>query len=85
MDPRNAPGLLIRAGKLVGAVVDHARDGGRIASPEAQEARETICRACPELDQQADKCRLCGCSFMKTKRSWASSTCPADPPKWLAV
>jgi hypothetical protein len=77
------PSLITRAGNLARSVVAHVADGGRKASAEVQAARKAECEACPLLVD--NKCSQCGCVAMNLKRSWASSRCPLDPPKWDAV
>jgi hypothetical protein len=90
------PGLLKMAANLVVAVVEHAADGFRKASPEVQAERERLCLACDPYHEKArDACRACGCgvigaaSFvgldLKLKRSLASSRCPLGPPRWESV
>jgi glycosyltransferase involved in cell wall biosynthesis len=79
------PGLLKMGASLVKAVVAHVADAGRKASAEVQAERKAACFACPLLDKVRDRCLKCGCTAMNTKRSWASSVCPDDPPRWESV
>ena len=89
------PGPLAMAANFAGAVVAHIADGGRLAPPGVQAGREAECRKCPHHDHHADSCLACGCgvvaaiSFvgldLKFKRSWASSRCPDNPPRWTPV
>lgn len=76
--------LIEQAASLVVAVVDHALDGHRRATPDVQADRQRSCRACPLLDHTDDRCTSCGC-FMAIKWAWASSACPLDPPRWEAT
>jgi hypothetical protein len=81
------PGLLAMAGNLARAVVGHVADGGRLAEPEVVSTREAICRACPRFEPTAPACLECGCGTvvkggLELKLSWASSSCPLDPPRW---
>jgi hypothetical protein len=85
MAKRAAPGLLEMAGNLAGSVVAHVADGGRKASPEVQAERKALCESCPLLDLQTNRCQSYGCILMDLRRSWASSQCPLDPPRWDAV
>lgn len=92
---KDQPSMLKKAGNLASAVVGHVADGGRIAPPEVQAAREAECFACPHHDHPKDGCSACGCgvigalSFvgldLALKRSWASSRCPLKVPKWGPV
>lgn len=91
--PPDPPGLLTMAGNLAGSAIAHVADGGRKASPKVQAERRAICRACPLLVDGG--CTACGCGTIKSlslvglaldlKRSWASSRCPLEPPRWGAV
>ena len=71
------PGLLAAAVNFAGAVVRHARNGGR-AVPEGEYRRRlALCQACPELD--GNTCRRCGCRVagdVVAKCRWASEACP---------
>jgi hypothetical protein len=62
------------------AFARYVASGMKNVDAEVAAEREAICRACPELDQEADKCRVCGCMFMKAKRAMASEACPLA--KW---
>lgn len=79
------PGLLKKAASLTRAVIGHVANGMKRPMPEVQAERRAICFACPSHDHERDSCNLCGCTNMDLKRSWASSECPAKPPKWEAV
>lgn len=83
--PESPPGILTLAKNLGTAIVHHAIDGSRIAPVEIQAERKALCFACDHHDHEIDRCNACGCVAMNLKRSWASSACPLDPPKWLAV
>jgi len=92
-----APNLVQMAGNLARAVVAHAADAGRHASPAVQAERKRICLSneCGYSRNEAKACEACGCgvigalSFigldMDEKRSWASSRCPLNTPRWDAV
>lgn len=77
-----SPGLMAMAGSFARSAIAHAANGSRLASPEVQAERKRICFACSHLDKIRDRCNICGCIFMDTKRSWASERCPLDPPRW---
>lgn len=89
-----APTLLSKASSFVGAVATHIADGGRKAPEEVRAARLEACQTCP-LHVEPDGCTACGCgvnpalSFvgldLELKRSWASSRCPDNPPRWGPV
>ncbi len=50
--------------------------------PDIKAYRLSICGDCPFfLDS---RCTKCSC-FMDIKTGWASSQCPDEPPRWLAV
>jgi hypothetical protein len=48
------------------------------------EARMRICKACPNFGPIMKTCSLCSC-FMPAKTLIKSSSCPDNPPKWIAV
>lgn len=48
------------------------------------EARMNICKACPHFGPIMKTCSLCSC-FMPAKTLIKSSSCPDNPPKWIAV
>lgn len=48
------------------------------------EARMNICRACTHFGTIMKTCALCNC-FMPAKTLIKSSSCPDNPPKWIAV
>jgi hypothetical protein len=93
--PVTPPGLLSMAGSFLGSMAEHAADAFRKASPEVQAERARVCRSCPNHDPCANACRSCGCGTVEAiaflgvnlslKRSWASSKCPDDPPRWDTV
>jgi hypothetical protein len=96
MSQPERPGLLAMATDLAHAIIEHAADGFRHASPEQQAERKALCFACePYHEHDLDACRACGCgvigaaSFvgldMTLKRSLASSRCPLGTPRWNAV
>lgn len=86
MTDHDKPTLLTQAASLVGAVVDHALDGFRQATPQVAAQRERLCRECPHAVNGVAGCSSCGCgvigalSFigldMNLKRKLASSACP---------
>jgi hypothetical protein len=89
-----APSLGRMAVNFVKAGAAHLADGGRKASGEVQARRKALCDSCPKHDPAVDSCSACGCGTVKAlsfvgldlplKRSWASSRCPLDPPRWVA-
>jgi hypothetical protein len=88
------PNLIESAVKFAGAVLDHAIDGLREASPEAIARREASCWMCPDHKGVNDSCNACSCGTypglvalgldLARKRRWASSRCPLNPPRWEA-
>lgn len=80
-NPVKSPSLARKAVTFGLAVTRHVADGARKASPEEQDRRKAACEACSHLN--GDNCRLCGC-HLNLKRSWASESCPDNPPRWEA-
>lgn len=96
-----APGLVQMAGNLARAgakQAHHVAKGGEFFAPqEVQAERKRICLTnhCGHCVNGGKGCTACGCgtvaaiSFigldMDEKRSWASSVCPLDPPRWGAL
>ena len=48
------------------------------------EQRMAICKGCEHFRNILKLCKLCGC-FMPAKTQIDGSSCPATPPKWIAV
>lgn len=48
------------------------------------EQRMAICNGCEHFRNILKVCSLCGC-FMPAKTMMSGSSCPATPPKWIAV
>lgn len=63
---------------FAGAVAGHVAAGCPVLSAEETEARLAICHACDQWDN--GKCRMCGCTMMSLKASWADQQCPLG--KW---
>lgn len=61
------------------AVVNLARDGGRMVSREDRDERMTICRECPQFEPQLVRCGSCKC-FLAIKAWLPKEKCPLD--KW---
>jgi glycosyltransferase involved in cell wall biosynthesis len=80
-NPVKSPSLARKAVTFGLAVTRHVADGARKASTEEQDRRKAACEACSHLN--GDNCRLCGC-HLNLKRSWASESCPDNPPRWEA-
>lgn len=73
------PTLLEMGTNFVKALVDHAKDGFRVASDEEVANRLQICEGCEFYDGQQDRCRSCGCnSSLKARMN--SGSCPKG--KW---
>jgi len=79
------PSLFRKGLNFLVAYIEHAIDHYREAPEEIQSKREEICRSCDVYwDQEKEQCnhKGCGCGKntltdgMKTKWSWASSSCP---------
>lgn len=76
------PGLFSQAANFITSAVGHALEGFP-ATPEAErERRLSICRACPEFEPNAARCKQCGC-FMNTKAGWLDARCPLN--KWVVA
>lgn len=67
------PSLVQQAVNFGGALVKHAVNGFGTVTPEQQEERLAICRACPLFKD--GRCLACGC-VVAAKTSWKSSSCP---------
>jgi len=48
------------------------------------DARLDICRQCEHFNNIVKTCGICYC-FMPAKVLLAHASCPANPPRWLAV
>lgn len=73
-----AGNLLAAAGRVVGAVATRAP----VLVPDAVLAeRKRLCVACPQFDEAAGRCRLCGC-WTDQKLRLATERCPIEPPRW---
>lgn len=63
-----------------------ARSGFRMASKGELRRRQKICLPCKQWDStrwgNTGGCRMCGCTRMKL--FWATTSCPLNPPKWVA-
>lgn len=81
---RKEPTMIEKAVSFTRAIVKHVATGAHHASPEVQAERELSCFSCSHLDKAKDRCAVCGCVAMKTKRSWADQSCPLNPPRWEA-
>lgn len=53
-----------------------------LAGVDVEEARLEKCFSCPELEEESEQCRVCGC-FVRAKAMVAVSRCPRK--KWGPV
>jgi hypothetical protein len=67
------------ASNFLNAVYLHIKSGFQHAPREVQKSRLLACRDCPF--NKNGRCERCGC-ILALKVKWASSQCPADPPRW---
>ena len=66
--------------------------GAPLRQPAEIERIFNICKECPLFSLEGDnegECGICGCSIKKSsikmnKAAWATTTCPHNPPKWIA-
>lgn len=62
----------------------HVLSGLKNRTAEEQEPIMLICADCDEFVEKTNlgpRCKICGCCLTLKKR-WATSHCPAKPPKW---
>lgn len=81
-DRKTPPGALRKALNFAKALAAHAKDGQRLVDDATWELRMAECLTCPE--RAHDTCARCGCPVTK-KTTWASESCPLNPPRWDAV
>ena len=72
-----APGLLQKAGNLVGAVATHVAQGLPMVSAEEKAARLAACEGCDLFAKEQRTClhATCGCN-MDVKAGWKDQRCP---------
>lgn len=75
--PDAPPSLLKQAASFGRAVVRHVSAGAPEAPPDVVEGRRAACLGCDRYNQQADRCKACGCN-LKYKTAWAMERCPLD-------
>ncbi len=82
--------LLTKAGRLRKELTAWLKKGAPIAPREVRAQRLALCLACPlyrpEGNAGLGECghKACGC-VAKAKVALATSKCPLNPPKWIAV
>lgn len=69
------PSLWQQAKNFTKATVAHVASGMDEVTPDEQNARLAICKACPHFLADQNKCGHCGCP-LKRKTSWKTSACP---------
>jgi hypothetical protein len=72
---KKLPGLIQQAKNLSSALVRHAASGFANVTPEVQEARLSICHACPHYLKESNRCAKCGC-HLASKTKLSTSHCP---------
>lgn len=70
------------AAELSRALLARLRGYELLAGVDVEEARLEKCFSCPELEEESEQCRVCGC-FVRAKAMVAVSRCPRK--KWGPV
>jgi len=92
-EKREYPGLIEMAAMFVAEWRAWRKAGKPVVTAEVRQQRRELCLACPKYDSDQDRCTQCGCYLYKIKvggivnadaLSWATKSCPLDPPKWKA-
>ena len=76
-------GLLKQAQSFTIAYTKWVAAGMPTTPEEELQERRQQCNQCPQRTPE-DTCNLCGCPLAKKLRM-ATETCPAQPPRWLAL
>lgn len=68
--------------ELFRALLARLRGCALLAPADVEEKRLEMCFSCPELEEESEQCRVCGC-FVRAKAMVAVSRCPRK--KWGPV
>lgn len=75
----NVPNLFQQMVNFANSSAQHIRNGMKHVDEKEFDRRLSICKECPSLIKDQDRCGECGC-YLKTKALWESSECPLG--KW---
>jgi hypothetical protein len=74
-EPTAYPSVLAQLGNAAGALGRFVASGCETVDRAEHDRRRAICSACPHLDAEADRCRLCAC-YLALKPWSKAEQCP---------
>jgi hypothetical protein len=80
-EPPAYPPLATQAANLLGAAARFVGSGCATVDQAEFDRRRAVCSACPNLDAESDRCRVCAC-FLAVKPWMKTERCPEG--RWEA-